>query len=185
MKAIFCDDEYGISIDQGCDDPFPTFLERNRIYATSAIKCFVDGDISSSERYVIQSCRERFLDSQISAMPNLELIIPMGTVAACSLLRRSPSSISITSIIGQMDRGIRPEGTNDTTVVVFPHPSGINPYANPPIIDEDDGPTWGSYKHQFQGALRYTRDLLRDLGYDVMDEDPDSWEPPEGLFKFF
>lgn len=185
LISIFCDEKYGIGLGRTEDVDFPEFLSDHRFYATSAIKCHISGGGGEVGNYVIPQCRNRYLDEQIEALNELELIIPMGNVAAASLTRQSISSVSVTSLIGHQGQGIFPNhGRYNLPVVLLPHPSGNNPYANPPIIDASGNADSWAYKIRFRHALTFIREVLRDLDYDVFRNSPSSWERPPGLSEF-
>ena len=185
LVSMFCDEKYGIGLSQRDEDSFPEFLTRNRFYATSAIKCHFEGSSSNVGDYVISQCRNRYLENQIEALEDLELMIPMGNVAAASVTRRSVSSVKITSRIGSHGRGIFPNYSRyDIPVVLLPHPSGNNLYANPPVIDPSGKPEHWAYKVRFRQALVFIRETLQELGYDVFKKSPSSWDSPPGLSGF-
>lgn len=180
--SIFTEDEYGIGLSKPQKASFQDFLVNKRIYATSAVKCYVDGSTQELGHGVLTNCKDEYLSEQIDAMPNLELIIPMGKVAAASLLERSASSFQITELVGSAGRGIVTE--ENPSRIIFPHPSGASPLSNAPIIRDDDSKSLIQNKNAFQNALRAVREQLDNMGYDVLDDDPDSWDSPGGLSSF-
>lgn len=184
--SFFCDERYGISIGTDRPESFENFLMDHRFYATSSIKCCIsDGDISNLHNHVVSSCRQKFLDNQIQSMDDLELIIPMGKIATASVLHRSPSSISLTKILGKRGQGILKENDDyGVPVVVFPHPSGASPLSNPPIVKSEDGKQTLEKKAKFQNALEFVREVLGDSGYDVLPESPEGWDHSTGLSKY-
>ncbi|MHB9288110.1 uracil-DNA glycosylase family protein [Halobacteriales archaeon Cl-PHB] len=185
IVSLFCEEEYGIGLSGSSGDSFSQFLREKRIYATSAIKCYVTGDVTEVGDYVTTQCYQRYLEDQIQALPNLELIIPMGNVASAAFTSNAPSSVGITSLVGMDDRGIITDHDDyDVPIVLLPHPSGNNPYANPPIIDPDGNPRYWSYRERFQKALIFIRDTLDGLGYGVSRNSPSSWDSDGGLSDF-
>jgi hypothetical protein len=185
ILSIFCDENYGIGLSSPSDSSFPEFLTENQIYATSAIKCYVGGDVTGVGSYVTDECYKRYLEKQLQALPNLELIIPMGNVAAAAFTSHSPSSVEITSLVGVDGRGIiRDHDDYQAPVVLLPHPSGNNPYANPPVINPDVSPRYLRFREKFQNALTFIRDTLNTLGYGVSRNSPSSWDSTGGLSDF-
>jgi len=181
---MFTNEEYGIGLDTNSTDSFESFLSENRIYATSAIKCYIDGSTQDLGHQVIHNCKREFLSRQINAMNNLELIIPMGKVACASILSGGLSSMKLTSILGKPGRGILTEDQQNYSIVAFPHPSGASPLSNPPVLKDSDGRTWTGRKLQFRTALTAVREEMESIGYDVLAEDPDCWDSPGGLSSF-
>lgn len=182
---LFCDDRYGISLPEPEDNSFLKFLHYNRFYATSAVKCQVKNGGSALSDYVISKCHERFLRHQIEAMPNLELIVPMGRIAASSITQHSVSSIQITTLIGRYNEGIFPNHREyNVPIAILPHPSGINPFANPPIIKPSDDRHGQEYKIHYREALSFIRQTLGNLGYDVLEKSPSLWDSPPGLSEY-
>lgn len=186
IENFFCKDEYGIGLVASSFDGFSEFLRNFRFYATSAVKCCISGGGGSDVgRIVIENCTNEYLSSQIEAMPQLELIIPMGSVATAALLRRNPSELRLTSILGSPPQGIQSDHDRwGTDIVVLPHPSGVSPLSNPPIVDGEGGRRQWSRVRSFRSALRAVRDRLDSMGYDVLDDDPACWGTPDGLFRF-
>jgi uracil-DNA glycosylase len=183
--SMFCDEKYGIGLEHTEEDAFPEFLVNYRFYATSAIKCHLEGGTSEVANYVISQCRDRFLEKQIKALENLELIITMGNVAAASITRQSLTSISITSRIGNQGRGLFPDHSRyELPVVLLPHLSGNNPYSNPPVINSSGNPSYWGYKMRFRRALVFIRDILREMDYEVLTTSPSCWDRPPGLSEF-
>lgn len=184
--SIFKDEKYGIQLNCHENDSFEEFLIDNRIYSTSAIKCYVS-DCNSTQigNYVVDSCHERYLSQQIKSMDSLELIIPMGRVATESILEIGSSDNQISNIIGMRNRGIltKPKWGNPE-VVVFPHPSGLNRLSNPPILDDGDELWIRKYKLRFRDALSYVRQFMDQHGYDVADSRPDIWDQPSGFSDY-
>lgn len=183
IRSIFTDPKYGIGLDEH-GDSFETFLQKYRIYATSAIKCFI-GEESNLSEISITNCKDKFLDKQISAMNNLELIIPMGKIATASVLGRTTSSLTLTEELGRRGRGILTEKHGrDPPIVVFPHPSGANPLSNPPIVSDEETKVSIEKKVKFRNALKEVNRILDDAGYDVLDGEPDCWDFDGGLSSF-
>lgn len=180
--SMFTESKYGIGLSKTQNASFQDFLVNKRIYATSAVKCYVDGSTQEVGHAVLTNCKEEYLSKQIDAMPNLELIIPMGKVATASLLERNASSIQITGLLGSAGRGIVTD--RNPSRIIFPHPSGASPLSNPPVIQDSDSKSQVQNKTAFQGALSSVRGQLDDMGYDVVDDDPDSWDSPGGLSSF-
>jgi len=182
--SMFTEDKYGIGLGTDSTESFESFLEENRIYATSAIKCYIDGPTQDLGHAVINNCKGEFLTPQIDAMTNLELIIPMGKVACASILSRRLSSLKLTSILGKPGRGVLTEGQRPIPVVAFPHPSGASPLSNPPVLNDADGRETTNRKLQFRTALSAVREEMASIGYDVLGEEPDCWDSPGGLSSF-
>lgn len=186
IQSIFRREDYGIGLSDNSDS-FVEFLQSNRFYATSAVKCYIgESTITSISRKVISNCHEMYLRNQIHSMANLELVIPMGKVAAESLLSANLSDRKLTTVIGTQNVGIIHESRSefDAAIIAFPHPSGVSPLSNPPIIKRSEPRHLQRGKEKFQSALREVRQVLDELGYDVLNQDPDSWEGPEGLSKW-
>lgn len=186
VMSIFHEEKYGIQLQESQPDTFEEFLIKNRIYTTSAVKCFAkECNIANVGNYVIDSCKEAYLTNQIESMENLKLIIPMGDVATSSILKRDTSQFKLSEIIGKMNTGIfTKEMWGNPKVVVFPHPSGLNRLSNPPILNAKNKPSIRKYKLNFRKALTHVREEMAQLGYNVPEESPDIWETPTGLSDF-
>ncbi|WP_135855174.1 uracil-DNA glycosylase family protein [Halorussus salinus] len=187
MISYFYDEEYGIGIKGEPPDSFSAFLNENDFYATSAIKCFVGGSVSKVGGHVVRSCKRKFLSNQVGAMKNLDLVITMGRVATASMLDSTsdPLDIQLSQILGRRGSGIlTKEHGRDVPLVAFPHPSGQNPMANPPLINSDDNRKQRNKKIHFRDALIFVRDKLERMGYDVLQDSPDCWDSPGGLSEF-
>jgi len=186
MQNFFCREDYGIGLDKDDSDSFSEFLQENRIYATSAVKCCIaKGSASDVGSYVIDTCSEKYLENQIEAMPNLELIIPMGVVATAAVLRTNPDDLQLTSILGRQNHGVF-QNYDDwgADVVVLPHPSGMSPLSNPPVVDGEGSKSRWRNVESFRRALGEIRDRLGSMGYDVLDGNPTCWDSPDGLSRF-
>jgi len=182
---MFTEREYGIGLEDDADS-FSDFLCTHQIYATSAIKCYISGSSSDLNNHIINNCKDEFLSNQIAAMDNLKLILPMGKVAAASILQSGISSIKITDIIGRNGQGILTEDHGKSPpIVVFPHPSGANPRSNPPIISDSDSRGTINDKLMFRDSITVVNKVLDKAGYDVLEEAPDCWDSTDGLSSFF
>lgn len=186
MQNFFCREDYGIGLDQGNFDSFSEFLRENRIYATSAVKCcIVEGGGNEVGYDVIETCSKMYLENQIEAMPNLELIIPMGTVATAAILRTSPDEFQLTSILGRRNQGVFQNYDNwGADVIALPHPSGMSPLSNPPVVDGEGSRSRWRDVESFRRALEEIRNRLDTMGYDVLDGNPTCWDSPDGLSRF-
>lgn len=184
--SLFYNEEYGIQIGGDYPDSFEEFLIKNRIYSTSAIKCSISAcQTQNVGTYVVDSCRKKFLTNQIESMNNLEIIIPMGKIAAASILEKRIANIGLKNLIGITNRGIFTKKTwGGPEVVVFPHPSGLNRLSNPPLLKDGESASVQRYKIQFRDALSHVRRILKDQGYDVPDQRPDMWDRPSGLSDY-
>lgn len=185
LISLLSGENYGIGLNRQESDSFSDFLKRHRIYATSAVKCHFEGGGSNVGDYVVRNCRDIFLQRQIDALQDLELILPMGNVAAASILRKSLSMVKITSLIGTQGDGIHQEHSRyNVPVVLLPHPSGNSMWANAPLIDSNGDPQYWSYKIRFRRALVFIREVLKNMGYEVFKNSPKSWDRPPGLSGF-
>lgn len=185
MENFFTQDAYGVGLDNNTSN-FSEFLQEMEFYATSAIKCCIHGtsstDVSST---VISSCRQEYLNEQISAMPDLELILPMGTIAGCSILRKDPGELSLVSSMGRQNAGIIQEHQEyGKKIILMPHPSGASTYSNPPTMTDGGNREQWNWASSFRNALVELRETLDRMGYSVRDRDPDSWESPGGLSEY-
>lgn len=185
IMSLFRDERYGISLADSASSNFPLFLKENDIYVTSAVKCEVEmGQAQGIDYYVITSCRERYLQPQIDAMGELDLMLAFGSIATSSLLGRGNID-DFTSMIGRMGTGIlNSEQGYDPPLVLLPHPSGNNPYFNPPIINPETPQSLWGYRIRFRKALSFVRDVLREIEYEVREGPPNSWVTPDGLDQF-
>lgn len=186
MKNFFCREDYGIGLDDGNFDSFTEFLQENQIYATSAVKCCIaEGGGSDISEHVIETCTEMYLEKQIQAMSELELIIPMGVIATSAILGKSPDRFQLTSILGRRNQGVFQNYDKwGADVVVLPHPSGMNPLSNPPVVDGEGSRSRWRDVESFRRALEEIRNRLNSMGYDVLDGNPTCWDSPDGLSRF-
>lgn len=185
IRSIFTEEKYGIGL-PSCDSSFENFLKNHMIYATSAIKCYIGGSGSDIGSVAIENCKNEYLSPQIAAVESLELVIPMGKVATASVLDWPNMDFQLTDYLGKYNRGIQTEKHGQSPpIVVLPHPSGASPLSNPPLIHASDSRRQIKRKKQFRKALIFIRDRLDEIGYDVLEERPECWDSPDGLFSFF
>ncbi|WP_435147656.1 uracil-DNA glycosylase family protein [Halobaculum sp. P14] len=183
IRSMFTEQKYGVGLSDSSGG-FSEFLDSHQIYATSAIKCHVNGSISELGNSVIRNCRSKYLEKQIEAMDDLELIVPMGKLAAASILKRNYSSFNLTSLVGRQRGMVDDPQDWDAPIVVLPHPSGASTLSNPPVFSENDSRQVAKQKDGFRRALVEIRKRLDSVGYDVLDDNPDSWEASGGLSSF-
>ncbi len=144
----------------------PSFLQNNKIYQTSAVKCVLRGATTALGERVVTNCRGKFLDMQIAQLPQLELILPMGRLAAASVLHRHLEDVDLDRIIGRRGIGIQvSDRYYAKTIIVLPHPSGTNRAFNPPVFDASDGPAMSRRKRAFLRALLAVRLKLGAMEY--------------------
>src|SRR5207245_7291353 len=148
----------------------PAFLRDMKIYQTSAVKCLLGRGTASPGERVIANCRRKFLDEQISRLPAVELLLPMGRLAVASVLHRPFDSVNLEEVIGRQGKGIlRPDRNYGMTVVALPHPSGLNRSFNPPVFIPGDHPRDVRRKQAFVRALKAVRAKLEAMGYGLND----------------
>jgi len=189
ILRYFTDPAYGIDLDEpSTDDPrFTAFLQHHRFYATSAIKCVVEGGGGGGGQGVdheaTRRCRSQFLLNQISAHPNAKILVPMGKVAASSVLHSLPSSFQLSSILGKQNAGVFREDPHfGRKTVVLPHPSGSSPLSNPPTPRSSDSRRTAEHKRSFRKALLALREFLAEEGYTVGEAPGSRWEHEEPWF---
>ncbi len=185
IMRMFLRPEYGICLDYEDygREGIPAFLRDMRIYQTSCVKCVLHGDPSTVGERVLVNCRRKFLDVQITQLPEVELILPMGRLAISSVLHRSLRRLDYESIVGRFGRGIvAVDASYGKMIVALPHPSGANRAFNPPVLRTGDSPGTIRSKRAFARALAAIRSRLGTMGYRLRELHPSSQVGP--LDKF-
>jgi hypothetical protein len=178
---MFLRSEYGICLDYEDygREGVPEFLREMRIYQTSAVKCVLHGSPGILGAKVVENCRQKFLDVQISQLHGLELILPMGRLAISSVLHRPLETLEYGAVIGRSGRGIlQSDRRYGKTVVALPHPSGVNRSFNPPVQRIGDSPNVARRKQGFARALRAVRAKLELMEYPLRDISRTVWSGP-------
>lgn len=168
IVRMFLRSEYGICVD------YPDygrrgvrfFLEKMRIYRTSAVKCVLTQPPEKLGAAVTTNCRAKFLDGQINLLSDLELILPMGRLAIASVMHKSFEAVDLREVIGRRGKGIiERDRFYAKAVIALPHPSGMNTEFNPPQIRPRDPQAVAMRKAAFARALEAVRSKLSDMGY--------------------
>ncbi len=177
IMNYFLEDKFGVCLDYSrrSSPYFVQFLRQRGIYVTSAVKCtMVRGNAQDLNYDVIRRCREEYLDGQIDALDHLEVIVPLGVIAASSVLHLAPRTLRLGRILGISGRGIlEADGFYGKKLVVLPHPSGNNYWANPPLPQQDDSAKVSRHKSQFRAALIALRAFLISAGYRLRELPPE------------
>jgi len=168
IMRMFLRPQYRIGLDYPDygTEGLPAFLEKMRIYQTSAVKCVLGVGTANLGERVITNCRQKFLDEQVARLHDLELILPMGRLATASVLHRPLGSVDFDEVIGRRGRGLlQADPYYGLMIVALPHPSGINRSFNPPVFRPGDGPNEIRRKQAFVRALLTIRTKLGSMGY--------------------
>lgn len=181
IMRMFLRPAYGICLDYEDygREGVPGFLREMGIYQTSSVKCVLHGSPATLGVRVVKNCRQKFLDVQVSHLQSLELILPMGSLAISSILRRPLETLDYGTIIGRSGRGIfQSDRRYGKTIVALPHPSGVNRSFNPPIQRIGDSPNVARRKQGFARALHAVRAKLELMGYPLRDLSRTDWSGP-------
>jgi uracil-DNA glycosylase len=131
-------------------------LQRYRIYRTSAVKCQVLSE-GAPPALVVSACHQQILEPQLSSMPELRVLVPMGQEAVRATLGNLSSETL--DVVGRSFR-VKPLWLDrPLTVIPLPHPSPANPGFSIEIRDSLDSKVL-IQRQRFQAGLRLLRAAL-------------------------
>ncbi len=184
IRKMFLSSSYRVGMDSnlGSKDSVVDFLRSNRIYCTSAVKCY-SGETNFPYQGVVDNCRNTYLDRQILSFHSLELILPMGIIATSAILHIPLRMISMGKFIGKNGKGVLYDDKHyHKTVIVLPHPSGQNKNFNPPKLSSNLRLSEFLRRINFINALNQLREVLERMGYPMKSLPP--LEYPKGIFDY-